>query len=101
MSDTVSSVATMIIDCDTCEVRNKACGECIVSFLNVPVRESVATYEPVREVVMDADQRAAVDALVAGGLVPPLRLVREAGPAEPLDRRRSGRPERSVARHAS
>ncbi|WP_084037872.1 hypothetical protein [Demequina sp. NBRC 110053] len=59
----------MIIDCDTCEVRGKACGDCVVSFLTIPVRQP----EPVE---MDDDQAAAVDALVRGGLVPPLRLVR-------------------------
>ncbi|MFW7415296.1 hypothetical protein [Demequina sp. SO4-18] len=58
----------MIIDCDSCEVRGKACGDCVVSFLTIPVREP----QPVE---MDDDQAAAVDALVEGGLVPPLRLV--------------------------
>ncbi|WP_084103491.1 hypothetical protein [Demequina sp. NBRC 110056] len=58
----------MIIDCDSCEVRGKACGDCVVSFLTIPVRQP----EPVE---MDDDQAAAVDALVQGGLVPPLRLV--------------------------
>lgn len=83
-------MAIMIIDCDTCEVRNKACGECIVSFMNVPLRESMAPYDPHREVVMDADQRAAVDALIAGGLVPPLRLVQSSAPATPDVPLRSG-----------
>lgn len=69
MSDPLSSVGCMIIDCDTCDVRGKACGDCVVSFLTIPVRQP----EPVE---MDDDQAAAVDALVQGGLVPPLRLVR-------------------------
>ena len=60
----------MIIDCDTCEVRGKECGDCVVSFLTIPVRPGA------REVAMDDDQAAAVEALSQGGLVPPLRLVR-------------------------
>ncbi|MFV0634714.1 hypothetical protein [Demequina sp.] len=60
----------MIIDCDTCDVRGKACGDCVVSFLTIPVR-------PNTTVEMDDDQAAAVDALVQGGLVPPLRLVHD------------------------
>lgn len=60
----------MIIDCDTCEVREKACGDCVVSFLTIPVRGS----RP-HVVEIDDAQAAAVSALAAGGLVPPLRLV--------------------------
>jgi hypothetical protein len=75
MSEPALSVATMIIDCDSCEVRGKACGDCVVSFLTIPVR---APAPAVHDVPMDADQAAAVDALVNGGLVPPLRLVRGA-----------------------
>jgi hypothetical protein len=60
----------MLIDCDTCEVRGKACGDCVVSFLTIPVRVGQPTH-----VELDDDQAAAVGALVAGGLVPPLRLV--------------------------
>jgi len=60
----------MLIDCDTCEVRGKACGDCVVSFLTIPVRPGRT-----RQVELDDDQAAAVDALVAGGLRPPLRLI--------------------------
>lgn len=67
----MSSVGTMIIDCDSCEVRGKECGDCVVSFLTIPVRDTR------RDVVeMDSAQAAAVSALSHGGLVPPLRLVR-------------------------
>ena len=59
----------MIIDCDTCEVRGKACTDCVVSFLTIGVRPA----DPVVE--LDADVTAAVAALTQGGLVPPLRLV--------------------------
>lgn len=70
----------MIIDCDTCEVRDKQCGDCIVSFLTIPVRSEPTVTRSMHEVVMDSEQAAAVDALVAGGLVPPLRMVRSADP---------------------
>lgn len=77
MSDPLPTVEGMIIDCDSCEVRGKACGDCVVSFLTIPVR-APAPAPPVLDVPMDADQAAAVEALVRGGLVPPLRLVRGA-----------------------
>ncbi|WP_084622502.1 hypothetical protein [Demequina oxidasica] len=70
----------MIIDCDTCEVRDKACGDCVVSFLTIPVRAGASASHDTHGVRMDADQEAAVEALVAGGLVPPLRLVHSAEP---------------------
>ena len=59
----------MIIDCDTCEVRGKACADCFVSFLTIGVRPA----DPVVE--LDSEFTAAVAALTEGGLVPPLRLV--------------------------
>lgn len=72
----------MNIDCDTCEVKGKACGDCFVSFLTIPVRDSVRQ-EPRGRAPrpMDSDQRRAVDLLVASGLVPPVRHV---------ERRRAG-----------
>lgn len=72
----------MIIDCDSCEVRGKACGDCVVSFMTIPVRPGTAPPHPPvppsaqgfsAEPAMDGDQRRAVDLLIAGGLVPPLR----------------------------
>lgn len=74
----VPSVVIMMIDCDTCEVRDKACGDCVVSFLTIPVRAGASVPSEAIRVVMDADQEAAVQALVAGGLVPPLRLLQGA-----------------------
>lgn len=67
MSDPARSVAVMLIDCDTCEVRGRECGDCVVSFLTIPVRDQVE---------VDADTERAMHALADGGLVPPLRLVR-------------------------
>lgn len=69
MSDPLHSVWSMIIDCDTCEVRGKACADCVVSFLTIGVRPA----DPVVE--LDSEVTAAVSALAEGGLVPPLRLV--------------------------
>lgn len=60
----------MLIDCDTCEVRGAACTDCVVTFLTIPVRGT----QPA-QVELDSDQAAAVSALSAAGLVPPLRLV--------------------------
>lgn len=82
-------MSLMIIDCDTCEVRDKACGDCVVSFLTIPVRAEATRPPYATRVVMDEDQEAAVAALVAGGLVPPLRLVQGSGPEPML---RSSRP---------
>lgn len=60
-----------VIDCDTCLARSaEACGDCVVSVLlgGPPA--------------MDADERAALDALAESGLVPPLRLVTPLDTAE-------------------
>ena len=97
MSEVRHSVTFMIIDCDTCEVRDKACGDCVVSFLTIPVRVGSSNPGDTHRVVMDADQEAAVQALVAGGLVPPLRLLpggstatATATPTRPLAHRHAG-----------
>ena len=54
------------IDCDRCAVRGLACSDCIVSAL-LGVPEDELTFD-------DAEQ-AAIGALAASGMVPPLRLV--------------------------
>ena len=79
----------MIIDCDSCEVRGLACGDCVVTAL---------LGAPPSGVELDEGERAAIDALAGSGLVPPLRLVTPLGPGERLadessltyDGRRSG-----------
>jgi hypothetical protein len=54
----------VIIDCDSCEVRGLACGDCVVSaLLGGPPAE------------LDDGEYAAIEALAGSGLVPPLRLV--------------------------
>lgn len=56
----------MIIDCDSCDVRGKECGDCVVTVL---------LGAPPAGVELDDDERRAIDALAGSGLVPPLRLV--------------------------
>jgi len=68
MSVVASSVRHMKIDCDSCAMRDLACGDCVVSFLTIERRPGA--FE------VDSDQAAAMSALAGGGLVPPLRLVR-------------------------
>lgn len=67
----------MHIDCDGCEMRGLRCGDCVVS---------VMLGAPPEGVDIDDSERAALDALAAGGLVPPLRLV----PITPQRRARAG-----------
>ncbi|MBA4609946.1 hypothetical protein H1W00_15820 [Aeromicrobium sp. Marseille-Q0843] len=62
----IEPTAPVVVDCDSCLVRCPAvCGDCVVSVL----------LGPPSDVAFDADERAALDALAATGLVPPLRLV--------------------------
>jgi hypothetical protein len=56
----------VIIDCDSCEVRGLACGDCVVTAL---------LGSPPSGVELDEGERAALDALAGSGLVPRLRLV--------------------------
>jgi hypothetical protein len=66
---TKESEDVMHIDCDTCEVRGLACGDCVVTYLLGSVPEGVGGVE------FDSEERAALEVLAASGLVPPLRLV--------------------------
>jgi hypothetical protein len=56
----------MIIDCDRCQVRGVACGDCVVTVL---------LGAPPEGVVLDHAERVAIGVLSEAGLVPPLRLV--------------------------
>jgi hypothetical protein len=60
---------TTRIDCDSCLVRGLACHDCVVTVL----------LGPPPELTFEEEERRALYALAAGGLVPPLRLV------EPID----------------
>lgn len=53
----------MIIDCDGCQVRGDACGDCVVAVLLGAPPE------------LEADEQRALGVLAEAGLVPPLRLV--------------------------
>ncbi|WP_225754603.1 hypothetical protein [Actinotalea sp. Marseille-Q4924] len=57
----------MMIDCDSCTARGDACSDCVVTFLTIPVRPSVA-------VELDLAEQGAIAVLAGSGLVPPLRL---------------------------
>jgi hypothetical protein len=63
------------IDCDGCQARGPACGDCVVTVL---------LGAPPEGVELDEAERRAIEVLAEGGLVPPLRLV----PAEHRVRRR-------------
>jgi hypothetical protein len=54
----------MIIDCESCRVRDLACGDCVVSILLGTTGQR-----------LDGAERTAIGVLADSGLVPPLRLV--------------------------
>ncbi len=56
----------MLIDCDTCAVRDLHCAECVMTVL---LQLQPGVYE------VDEAEGRALEALAEGGLVPPLRLV--------------------------
>jgi hypothetical protein len=56
----------VLIDCDRCEVRGLACGDCVVTVL---------LSRPPSGLRLDEDEQVAIGALAESGLVPPLRLV--------------------------
>jgi hypothetical protein len=58
--------AAVLIDCDTCAVRDLACGDCVVTVL---------LGGPPGVVEVDEGERQALDVLADSGLVPRLRLV--------------------------
>lgn len=75
----------MIIDCERCEVRGTACGDCVVGVLlgmpgvpsrDVPVTAVVSGPSGATEVQLDAAERRALEILADQGLIPRLRLVR-------------------------
>jgi hypothetical protein len=63
----------MLIDCDTCVVRGAACGDCVVSVLLGP---------PPSGVELDDTEARALSALADAGMVPRLRMVSTARPAD-------------------
>jgi hypothetical protein len=93
VSGPLPSVRTMLIDCDSCTARPRACGDCIVThLLSVEPSRPSARGTPDdhdgwdtadapdvpdehRPTELTPSEIAAVGVLSAGGLVPPLRLV--------------------------
>ena len=78
----------MLIDCDTCELRDLACDDCVVTVLLGPTRLSAGTpsyagvvtlttpdagLEHRDPVELDEGERAALAVLADSGLVPPLQ----------------------------
>ncbi len=70
----------MIVDCTTCPVRGRACGECIV-----PVLLDAQPGLP-----LDDEERRAVDVFVSAGLVTPREAVFARAMPEPWHGRRVG-----------
>lgn len=62
--------ADMIVDCDRCEVRGAACGECVITVL---------LGAPPEGIELDGPDRTALDTLAAAGMVPRLQLVDRSG----------------------
>lgn len=73
----------MLIDCDTCAVRGPGCPDCVVSVLLGP---------PADVLLIDDDERVALEVLARSGLVPPLRLVHEVAALDPEEPEPSGLP---------
>ena len=79
MSAPGHSVPDMIIDCGSCAVAGLACGDCVVTvLLGMPEVRPAGIGEPAAPGVPELPEEhvAAVAALAASGLGPPLRLVR-------------------------
>ncbi|MGH3564491.1 MAG: hypothetical protein ACRDRH_00370 [Pseudonocardia sp.] len=66
----------MIIDCDSCEVRGNACGDCVIGVLldTSSPRPGPGLSSRAAIVQLDASERRALDVLADQGLVPRLRL---------------------------
>lgn len=77
---TEANDGTVIIDCDSCAVRPRACADCVVSvLLGAP-----------DQVEWDAAERRAVDILADAGMVPRLRLVSTKAPIRTQSERQAG-----------
>lgn len=62
----------LTIDCDACEMQyTDQCGDCLVSYL--------VGHEEGTPVLLDEDEKQAVDLLTDAGLVPPSRFVHRSG----------------------
>jgi hypothetical protein len=68
----------VLIDCDHCRVRDLACRDCVVPVLLAGRGDAGPGDHPLD---LDGPERAAIAVLARSGLVPPLRLVPDEGPA--------------------
>jgi hypothetical protein len=59
----------MIIDCDSCVMRDLACSDCVVTVLIGQSGESSPLGKPLGE-----DEARVIDLLASRGMVPPLRF---------------------------
>jgi hypothetical protein len=87
-SDLEEKRTAMLIDCDSCAMRDIACADCVVTMLLGRDDGGGVIDQP----ELDDDERRAVDVLAGAGLIAPLRLVPLLQSDEP--RRR---PRRSIA----
>lgn len=68
----------MIIDCDTCQVRGAACGDCVIGVLmGAPDLDAGEPQLPSGAPILqlDAPEQRAIAVLADQGLIPRLRLV--------------------------
>jgi hypothetical protein len=60
-------MTSLVVDCDRCQARGPACGDCVISaLLGVP---------PAARPILDAEERRVLGLFADSGLLPPLRLV--------------------------
>lgn len=70
----------MIIDCDTCTVREIACKDCVVSVL---------IGAPDQAPALDGEAGRVIDLLASRGMVPPLRFTESEGNSHHSQREKS------------
>jgi hypothetical protein len=68
-SPAVDLQSSLVIDCDSCQMRDITCGDCVISFLIGPPQPRSS------QVTLEESEAQAIAALAGGGLVPPLRVV--------------------------
>ena len=77
MSVPLSIVALMIIDCDSCIMRDIACKDCVVSVLiSAPNNKS---HEPSE---LGLEEARVIDLLSSRGMIPPLRYAQNEGESD-------------------
>lgn len=71
-------VSAMIIDCDSCVVREIACHDCVVSVILASKPKSIDSLTSIdsddKPNSIDDEERAALALLSSRGMVPPLRF---------------------------